>query len=140
MCGLPPEEIDRKHLALHPAIITVGERAYPRGFAELLGDGSMRCACAIDEGVVFRVAAQIDYVDHLASSLQGIREDLGESVLLLGMECAARRQMVEQQEVASEVAALFEDFNVWGFSCMGEQANSLNMNNSFNCIAFALPQ
>ena len=140
MCGLPPEEIDRKHLALHPAIITVGERAYPRGFAELLEDGSMRCACAIDEGVVFRVAAQIDYLDHLASSLQGIREDLGASLLLLGMECAARRQMVEQQEVASEVAALFEAFNVWGFSCMGEQANSLNMNNSFNCIAFALPQ
>jgi hypothetical protein len=140
MCGLRPEEIDREHLALHPAIITVGERAYPRGFAELLDDGSLRCACAIDEGVVFRVAAQIDYVDHLANSLEGIREDLGEPLLLLGLECAARRQMVEQQGLSSEVATLFKSFNVWGFSCMGEQANSLNMNNSFNCIAFALQQ
>ena len=59
---------------------------------------------------------------------------------MLGLECAARRQMVEQQGLVNDVAALFDAFNVWGFSCMGEQANSLNMNNSFNCIAFALPR
>jgi hypothetical protein len=140
LCGLEPGEIDREHLALHPAIITVGGHAYPRGFAELLEDGSMRSACAIDEGVVFRVAAQVDYVDHLANSLRKIREDLGEPLMVLGMECAARRQMVEQQGLSSEVAALFSEFNVWGFSCMGEQSNSLNMNNSFNCLAFALPR
>ncbi len=140
LCGLQPEEVDREHLALHPAIITVSGRAYPRGFAELLEDGSMRCACAIDEGVVFRVAAQVDYVDHLARSLHAMRDELGEHLMVLGMECAARRQMVQQQGVNAEVTALFRSFNVWGFSCMGEQANSLNMNNSFNCIAFALPR
>jgi hypothetical protein len=138
LCGLRPEEMDREALALHPAIITVGERAYPRGFAELLDDGSLRCACAIDEGVVFRIAAQVDYVEHLERSLQGIRDELGKDLLVLGMECAARRQMVQQQGVGEEVTALFRSFNVWGFSAMGEQANSLNMNNSFNCIAFAL--
>ena len=140
LCGLQPGEIDREQLALHPAIITVGGHAYPRGFAELLEDGSMRSACAIDEGVVFRVAAQVDYVEHLTNSLRNIREDLGDPLMVLGMECAARRQMVEQQGLSSEVAALFSEFNVWGFSAMGEQANSLNMNNSFNCLAFALPR
>jgi hypothetical protein len=47
--------------------------------------------------------------------------------------------MVEQYGLDEQVSQLFTEFNVWGFSCMGEQSNSLNMNNSFNCLAFALP-
>ena len=139
LCGLQPDEIDREHLALHPAIITVGDRAYPRGFTEILDDGSMRSACAIDEGVVFRVAAQVDYITQMEGALNKIREELGKHLLVLGFECAARRQMVLQQDLQEQVTRLFNEFNIWGFSCMGEQSNSLNMNNSFNCLAFALP-
>jgi hypothetical protein len=140
LCGLRPDEINREHLALHPAIITVGDRAYPRGFAEILDDGSLRSACAIDEGVVFRVAAQVDYIQQMRGALNQIRDDLGDHLLVLGMECAARREMVEQHKLQEPVAQLFTEFNIWGFNCMGEQSNSLNMNNSFNCLAFALPE
>jgi hypothetical protein len=116
ICGLGETEVDREHLALHPAIITVGERAYPRGFTEILENGTLRCACAIDEG------------------------DLGDSLLVFGLECAARRQTVQQQDLGARVSELFSRYNVWGFSCMGEQSNGLNMNHSFNCLAFALPR
>ncbi len=139
LCGLAPRQLDKERLALHPAIITVGDRAYPRGFAEILQDGSLRSACAIDEGVVFRVAAQVDYVEQMRAALHTIRRDLGEPMLVLAMECAARREMVEQQQMESPVAQLFDEFNIWGLNCMGEQSNSLHMNNSFNCLAFALP-
>jgi hypothetical protein len=140
ICGLGETEVDREHLALHPAIITVGERAYPRGFTEILENGTLRCACAIDEGVVFRVAAQTDYIDHLETALQLICDDLGDSLLVFGLECAARRQTVQQQDLGARVSELFSRYNVWGFSCMGEQSNGLNMNHSFNCLAFALPR
>lgn len=139
LCGLQPGQLDKERLALHPAIITVGDRAYPRGFAEILNDGSLRSACAIDEGVVFRVAAQVDYVEQMRGALHTIRQDLGERMLVLAMECAARREMVEQQNLEPPVARLFDEFNIWGLNCMGEQSNSLHMNNSFNCLAFALP-
>lgn len=139
LCDLPPDKVDREHIALHPAIITVGDRAYPRGFTEILEDGSMRCACAIDEGVVFRVAAQVDYVQQMHKALGQIRDDLGSPLLVLTLECAARRQMGEQYGLREAVSELFAEFNVWGFSSMGEQSNSLNMNHSFNCLAFALP-
>jgi hypothetical protein len=68
-----------------------------------------------------------------------MRNDLGEPQLVLGFECAARRQMVEQAHLQDAVYEQFNAANVWGFSCMGEQSNSLNMNNSFNCLAFAQP-
>jgi hypothetical protein len=139
LCGLAAHEVDREHLALHPAIITVADHVYPRGFSEVLPDGSLRSACAIDEGVVFRVAAQVDYVQQMQEALGGIRNELGEPLLVLALECAARRQMVEQRDMETAVTQLFDEFNVWGLSCMGEQSNSLNMNNSFNCLAFALP-
>lgn len=139
LCGLPGEQVDREYVALHPAIITVGDRAYPRGFTEILDDGSLRCACAIDEGVVFRIAAQVDHVEQMGTALAQIRTDLGQSLLVLTMECAARRQTVEQHGLEDEVSRLFGEFNVWGLNCMGEQSNSLNMNHTFNCLAFALP-
>lgn len=138
LCGLDAETIDQEILAVHPAIITVGDRAYPRGFMQILEDGSLQCACAIDEGVVFRVATQVDYVEHLGRAFRQIRQELGEYLLVLGFECAARRQLVEQYRLQEAVYQQFESCNVWGFSCMGEQANSLNMNNSFNCLAFRL--
>ncbi len=139
LCGVRPEELDRDHLSIRPAIITVGDRTYPRGFMEILKDGSLRCACAIDEGLVFRVSEQVDYVQQLQDGLERIREDLGDDLTLITFECAARKGMVELDNLHEGVSALFTEFNVWGFSCMGEQSNSLNMNNSFNCLAFATP-
>lgn len=139
LCDMQPDELDREHLAVHPAIITVGDRAYPRGFTEILEDGSLRSACAIDEGVVFRIAAQVDYIEQMKGALNHIHKELASPMIVLAFECAARKQMVEQYKLEDQVSQLFNEFNVWGFSCMGEQSNSLNMNNSFNCLAFALP-
>lgn len=139
LCGLDHTTMDQETLAVHPAIITVGDRAYPRGFMQILEDGSMQCACAIDEGVVFRVATQLDYVEQLRRAFDRIRHELGEELMVLGFECAARRQIVEQYQLRDAVFEQFSACNVWGFSCMGEQSNSLNMNNSFNCLAFRVP-
>ena len=138
LCDLDADTLDQEILAVHPAIITVGDRAYPRGFMRILADGSLQCACAIDEGVVFRVATQVDYVEQLRQAFRRMQQDLGGPLMVLGFECAARRQIVEQYQLQEAVYRQFEAYNVWGFSCMGEQANSLNMNNSFNCLAFRL--
>jgi hypothetical protein len=139
LCEVDFSSFTQELLANYPAIITVGDRVYPRGFLQILDDGSLRCACAIDEGVVFRVAAQVDYIQQLQTAFERIHHDLGQQIMILGFECAARRQLVEQQGLKEQIQPLFTDANVWGFSCMGEQSNSLNMNNSFNCLAFRLP-
>ncbi len=138
LCSLDPATLDQETLAVHPAIITVGDRAYPRGFMQILEDGSLQCACAIDEGVVFRVATQVDYVAQLQRACERMRHDLGDHMMVLGFECAARRQVVMRYQLQDAVFEQFRACNVWGFSCMGEQSNSLNMNNSFNCLAFRL--
>jgi hypothetical protein len=106
---------------------------------QILEDGSLQCACAIDEGVVFRVASQVDYVAQLQRAFDRMHRELGNKLLVLGFECAARREVVNQHHLQEKVFAQFRASNVWGFSCMGEQSNSLNMNNSFNCLAFRLP-
>jgi hypothetical protein len=140
LCGIDPAQLDQHKLAAYPAIITVGDRAYPRGFLEILDDGSLRCACAIDEGMIFRVASQLDYADQLEQAFARIRRELGEQLVIMGFECAARKQLVEQYDLLQPVQALFQANNVWGFSCMGEQSNALNVNNSFNCLAFGCRQ
>lgn len=139
LCSIDEDTLNQELLAMHPAIITVGDRAYPRGFMQILQDGSMQSACAIDEGLVFRVPTQLDYVEQLNGAFRRMRQELGDSLMVLGFECAARRQLVQQLQLEKAVTEQFTACNVWGFSCMGEQANSLNMNNSFNCLAFSTP-
>jgi hypothetical protein len=139
LCSIDENTLDQEILAMHPAIITVGDRAYPRGFMQILPDGSMQSACAIDEGVVFRVPTQLDYVEQLRQAFRRMHQELGDKLMVLGFECAARKQLVQQYHLEQEVFAQFAACNVWGFSCMGEQSNSLNMNNSFNCLAFRVP-
>ncbi len=138
LCGLEPPVLQQDDLVNYPAIVTVGDRAYPRGFLEILDDGSLHCACAIDEGVVFRVPTQVDHLEQLRGALARVRQESGEHSLVLGFECAARRRAVEQQGLNDAVRDLFRHANVWGLSCMGEQSNTLNMNHSFNCLAFGL--
>ncbi|MEM8659582.1 MAG: FIST N-terminal domain-containing protein [Pseudomonadota bacterium] len=139
LCSISEDALVQEILAMHPAIITVGDRPYPRGFMQILKDGSLQSACAIDEGVVFRVPTQLDYVGQLKEAFARMRQELGEQLLVLGFECAGRKQLVQQKQLEAEVFALFSENNVWGFSCMGEQSNSINMNHSFNCLAFKLP-
>lgn len=139
LCSIDEDTLDQELLAMHPAIITVGDRAYPRGFMQILPDGSMQSACAIDEGLVFRVPTQLDYVQQLSQAFRRMRQELGNNLVVLGFECAARKQLVQQYHIEAAVYEQFTACNVWGFSCMGEQANSLNMNNSFNCLAFSMP-
>ncbi len=138
LCGLDASAIDLEHLSLHPIIILIGDKGYARGFSELLEDGSMRFACAIDEGMVFRVAQPGDFVAQLEERFAALQREIGTPQLVLAFECAARKVDVERNGLYAAVATLFARNNVWGFSCMGEQANAINMNNSFNCLAFSV--
>ncbi len=84
------------------------------------------------------MAAQVDYIEQLGKAFARIHYDLGPHLMILGFECAARRQLVKQGGLQDQLPPLLTDANVWGFSCMGEQSNSLNMNNSFNGLAFRI--
>ncbi|MCZ6828445.1 MAG: FIST C-terminal domain-containing protein [Gammaproteobacteria bacterium] len=137
LCGIPPEQIDVDSLSAHPIIITVGGKEYVRGFSQILEDGSIRCACAIDEGIVFRVARPSDIVESLARLFSTIQADIGPPDLVLAFECAARKVEVQQNSLQVPVNALLCANKVVGFCSMGEQSNTVNMNNSFNCIAFS---
>jgi len=46
--------------------------------------------------------------------------------------------VVQQNALQAPVNELLCANRVLGFSSMGEQSNTINMNNSFNCIAFSL--
>jgi len=136
MCGVAAGALDVEAFSSHPLILMVGDKAYARGFAQVLEDGSLRFACAIDEGMVFRVARPGDFMAQLDERFAALRTEIGQPALVLVFECAARRIEVERAGLGEAARARFAANHVWGFSCMGEQANSIHMNNSFNCLAF----
>ena len=105
---------------------------------QILEDGSLQCACAIDEGGVFVSPPRWISSHSCGQAFDCIHHELGDELMVLGFECAARRQssasMALQDAVSSSSAPAMS-----GVFPHGEQANSLNMNNSFNCLAFRLP-
>ena len=137
LCGLAPDAVDVDQLSVRPLILMIGDKGYARGITQICDDGSLRFACAIDEGLVFRVAEPGDFVRDLEQRFAAMRAELGPPALTLAFECAARRLVALREGLQPQVAELFGANRVWGFSCMGEQSNAVNMNNSFNCIAFS---
>lgn len=136
LLGLEWHELDVEHFLLPPLIIMIGDKAYARGISQVLDDGTMQFACAIDEGMVFHVAKPGGYISELEANFSALNRELGKPVLTLSFECAGRRMEAERAMLDQEVADLFHKNNVWGFSSMGEQTNGVHMNSSFNCIAF----
>jgi hypothetical protein len=61
---------------------------------------------------------------------------MGMPSLILGFNCAARQVEMDQLGIREQIAELMRNNNVLGFSTLGEQYNTIHVNNSFTCVAF----
>ena len=120
-----------------PAMVKIGGQSFPRGPLGITADGSIRFACAMDEGVVFSIAESDDMVVTLERFFTEISKQLGPPSLILGFNCATRQFEMDQLGIRQQIADIMRHYNVLGFSTLGEQYNTIHVNNSFTCVAFA---
>jgi len=135
LCGRPVAQINRVSASQHPFMVCIGGAQYPRGVVTLRPDKSLEFACAIDKGVVFTIAQPRDPVRHLKDTFATLRKQLGPLALVIGCDCAARKLLFESQNIMGDVSQVLVDNKVVGFATMGEQYNTIHMNNSFSCVA-----
>lgn len=136
-CGLKSLPKDAGVFAPFPLMIKVGGQYFARGMQRIYEDGSLEFACAMEPGLVVTVAQPVDMLERLTGTFDILSKELGTPELVIGFDCAARTANMEWHGLTKAVSRLFEKHHVIGFSTLGEQFNTIHVNNSFTCLGVA---
>jgi len=134
--GLDPARLGPGVFAAHPVVVRIGNTDFVRSIQRVLPDGSLAFFCAIDRGLVFKLARAGDLLASLEESLTDIRARIGEPGLILGFDCILRLLDCRQRDLAERVGAWLARQRVMGFSTFGEQYQGMHVNQTFTGIAF----
>ena len=136
-CGFkrPPQNV--AEYAPYPLMIRIGGQYFARGVQRVYADGSIEFACAIESGVVAAIAQPQNMLARLEEMFADLARTVGPPELIIGFECAARTVFMEQTGITDKIAAILRRNNVIGFAALGEQFNTVHVNNSFTALAIA---
>jgi hypothetical protein len=137
--GVKPGELGPERFALSPLVVRIDGANYVRSIQSAHPDGSLTFYCAIEEGLVFRVAHGVDFVENLRQTLDRLRSAIGPPQFILACDCILRKLEVERRHLRPEVEKLLRDNRVIGFSTYGEQFGGVHMNQTLTGIAIGLP-
>lgn len=133
--GLDLDTLTPMVFANHPMVVRVGGANFVRSIQKVNPDGSLTFFCAIDEGIVLRVARGIDLAENLGELFAGLRAELGVPVLTLGFDCILRGLEMDEKGIRHTVGRMMADNNVFGFATYGEQFQAMHVNQTFTGIA-----
>ena len=139
LVGSQVQDLDPTSFAGSPVVVLIDGENYVRSIQKSDPDGSLTFFCAIEEGLVLRVARGLDLVKNLDHAFTEIRAAIGLPQLVIGCDCILRKLEIEQQGLGGDVAALFRDNNVTGFDTYGKQFGGVHVNQTFTGIAIGRP-
>ncbi len=137
----PLRSLGPARFAEAPIVVLLSGTYYVRAVRTAHHDGSLTFYCAIDEGMVFRIACMTDVVTNLSASLSEIRKTIGRPELMIGFDCILRKLNVSSRTSTRDVESILGDNNVVGFSSYGEQYNGIHVNHTLTGVAIGeLPE
>ena len=135
LVGTNVEGLDPTRFAESPVVVLIGGNNHVRSIQKVNPDGSLTFFCAIEEGMVLRVAHGDDLVGNLEHAFAGIQAEIGQPQLVIGCDCILRKLEMAQQGLVDRVDAVFRDNNVIGFNSYGEQYRGVHVNQTLTGIA-----
>lgn len=135
--GIPVDQLDASTFASYPVVVRIGYTDFVRSIQKMNPDGSLSFFCAIDEGIVLRIANCIDMIDNLNSTFELVTQRIGLPTLILGCDCILRHLEARARGNFDRVGTLLSRANVVGFSTYGEQYRGLHINQTFTGIAIS---
>ena len=140
LLGVGEHELTPSRFAASPVVVLIDGNNYVRSIQEANADGSITLYCAIDEGVVLRVAHGVDIVENLEAALANIRAQIGPPQVVISFDCILRRLEIVQNRLEDRVGAILNSSNAVGFSTYGEQFRGVHVNQTLSGIAIgAMP-
>jgi hypothetical protein len=135
LVGVAVQELNPLHFAASPVTVMIDGTDYVRSIQGVNADGSLTFFCAIEEGLVFRVAYGVDLVNNLEQTFDKIRTEIGPPQLVFGCDCVLRNLEVSQNGLKDRIGEIFRRNNTVGFSSYGEQFHGVHVNQTLTGIA-----
>jgi hypothetical protein len=132
-CDLAP-----KRFAAQPVVVLIDGTNYVRSIQKVNPDNSLTFFCAIEDGLVLRVAKGVDLVENLEQAFVQIREEIGPPQLVLGCDCILRKLEIAQNCLTDRVGEVFLRNNTIGFNTYGEQFHGVHVNQTLVGIAIGM--
>jgi len=136
LVGVGVNEFNAKDFAFPSVVVKIGGTDYVRAIQKANPDGSLTFYCAIETGLVLRVAHGVNLVDNLEQTFDAIRTEIGSTQLVLGCDCILRNLEVSKNGLKDHVMEIFQRNNTIGFSSYGEQFRGIHNNQTFTGCAF----
>lgn len=141
LLGVDVKELGRTtRFADSPVVVLIGGTDYVRSIQKANPDGSLTFFCAIEEGVVLRMAHGRGLVQNLEQTFDKLQADIGLPQLVLGCDCILRNQELSQSGLKERVGEIFRRNNTIAFSSYGEQFHGVHVNQTFTGIAIGTPE
>ena len=139
MVGLAGAPLTPMVFAQHPVVVRIGGSNYVRSIQKANDDESLSFYCAIDEGVVLRLAHGVDPVDDLGRLFADLRKEVGPPALTVGFDCILRSLEMDRKGIRDRIGSLMAANNVIGFASYGEQFEGMHVNQTFTGVAIGRP-
>jgi hypothetical protein len=133
--GIDERDLNHTHFAAWPLVVMVDGTNYVRSIQKANPDGSLTLFCAIEGGLVLRVAKGVDLLTNLEQTFKWIRGELGLPQIVLGCDCVLRRLEASQNHFTDRIGDLLRRNHTIGFSTYGEQFRGVHVNQTLVGIA-----
>jgi hypothetical protein len=133
--GIDARDLAPKRFAAQPIVVLIDGTNYVRAIQKVNPDNSLSFFCAIEDGLVLRVAMGVDLVENLEQAFMQIRAEIGPPQLVLACDCILRKLEISQNSITDRVGEVFLRNNTIGFNTYGEQFHGVHVNQTLVGIA-----
>jgi hypothetical protein len=133
--GIQISELGTAHFSSHPMVVRINGMDFVRSVLSANPDGSLTFYCAIERGMVMRVAEGMAFVENLQRTFSGIHEEIGVPQLVIACDCVLRKLEISQKQLSNTVSQIFHLNNTVGFNTYGEQFAGVHINQTLTGIA-----
>lgn len=135
MLGVDPADLGPAHFAASPVVVLIDGTNYVRSIQKANPDDSLKFYCAIERGVVLRMAKGVDLARNLETALAQVRARIGPPQVVLTFDCILRKLEISQAGMEQAVGDVLRANNAVGFNTYGEQFCGVHVNQTLTAIA-----
>jgi hypothetical protein len=136
LLGVGLRDITPRQIAASPLAVLVDGNYYVRSIHVVNPNGSLTFLCAIEEGVVLRIARSVNLAEDLEEAFIGICAEIGSPQLVLVCDCVLRKLEMLEKGLVESVGKILQRNRAVGFCTYGEQFHGLHVNQTLSGIAF----
>lgn len=133
--GVTAQDLSPLHYAATPVVVVIDGTDYVRSIQKVDPAGPLTFFCAIDEGLVLRVARGVDLVANLEQTFDQLRAEIGPIAMTFGCDCILRSVEITDRQQKETVGEIMRRNHTVGFSTYGEQFGGVHVNQTFTGVA-----